>query len=295
MNAARSKPTSVNRPPFELPEVETIRRELEREVVGRKIKAAEAASMKCLRRYHNRKSFTSQLEAAKLVDVRRVGLNLVIELNNGLLLVMSLGSSGSPRRNANKHPIEPGTEVVISFTQYGQLRFVDPEGTGQLFVVPSDDFAATFPEAAGYGLDPAAAAAPPPISWTEMGRLLLSQDTQLKTLLTDDRFVVGIGNIYADEILFEAGLRFDRKANSLSTQEIRRLHRALVGTIHDAMKYRGTSVPERPFYDLSGEPGNYASHLKVWGRQGELSERSRTPIKRTKFRGQWTYYCDTQV
>lgn len=275
---------------FELPEVETIRRDLEREVIGRKIKTAEAASMKCLRRYHTRKAFTSQLEGAKITDVRRVGLYLVIELSTELLLVLSLGSSGSPRRNANKHPKVAGTEVVISFTQYGQLRFVDTEGTGQLFVVPADEFLSAVPEVTGYGLDPVT-----PISWTEMGRMLLQRDSKLKTLITDDSFVVGIGDIYADEILFEAGLRFDRVSNTLSTQEIRRLHRSLVGTMHDAMKYRGTSVPDRPFLDPFGQPGGYAGHLKVWGRHGALSERSRAPIKRTKFRGTWTYYCDTQV
>ncbi|MYA84909.1 MAG: hypothetical protein F4Y12_04925, partial [Acidimicrobiaceae bacterium] len=191
---------------FELPEVETIRRDLEREIITRKIKTAEAASMKCLRRYHTRKAFTSQLEGAKITDVRRVGLYLVIELSTELLLVLSLGSSGSPRRNANKHPKVAGTEVVISFTQYGQLRFVDTEGTGQLFVVPADEFLSAVPEVTGYGLDPVAT----PISWTEMGRLLLQRDTKLKTLITDDNFVVGVGDIYADEILFEAGLRFDR-------------------------------------------------------------------------------------
>ena len=276
---------------FELPEVETIRRDLEREIVGRKVKTAEATSMKCLRRYHTRKAFTSQLEGTKITDVRRVGLYLVVELSTESLLVLSLGSSGSPRRNANKHPKVAGTEVVISFTQYGQLRFVDTEGTGQLFVVPGEDLSASLPEIAGYGLDPVAT----PMSWTNMGRLLLQRSTKLKTLLTDETFVVGIGDIYADEILFEAGLRFDRISNTLSTQEIRRLHRSLVGTMHDAMKYRGTSVPVRPFVDPFGQPGSYAGHLKVWGRQGDLSERSRAPIKRTKFRGTWTYYCDTQV
>lgn len=276
---------------FELPEVETIRRDLEREIIGRKVKMAEATSMKCLHRYHTRKAFTSQLEGAKIADVRRVGLYLVVELSTEALLVLSLGSSGSPRRNANKHPKVAGTEVVISFTQYGQLRFVDAEGTGQMFVVPGDDLAAALPEITEYGLDPVAT----PISWTEMGRLLLQRSIKLKTLLTDETFVVGIGDIYADEILFEAGVRFDRISNTLSTQEIRRLHRSLVGTMHDAMKYRGTSVPARPFVDPFGQPGSYASHLKVWGRHGDLSERSRAPIKRTKFRGTWTYYCDTQV
>ena len=286
MNTTRS----VRALDYELPEVETIRRDLEREIIGRKIKTAEAASMKCLRRYHTRKAFTSQLAGAKINDVRRVGLHLVVELSTESLLVLSLGSSGSPRRNANKHPKVAGTEVVISFTQYGQLRFVDTEGTGQLFVVAGDDLETALPEVAGYGLDPVT-----PISWTEIGRLMLQRNTKLKTLLTDDTFMVGIGDIYADEILFEAGLRFDRASNTLSTQEIRRLHRSLVGTMHDAMKYRGTSVPDRPFVDPFGQPGGYGGHLKVWGRHGALSERSRAPIKRTRFRGVWTYYCDTQV
>ena len=276
---------------YELPEVETVRRDLERDIIGRKVKSVDAASMKCLGRYPSRKAFAAQLEGAKITEVRRVGLNLVIELNTESALVLSLGSSGSPRRNANKNPKLAGTEVVISFTQYGQLRFVDTEGTGELFVVAAEDLKAALPDVADHGLDPVAT----PVSWTDMGRRLLQREAKLKTVLTDYTFVVGVGNIYADEILFEAGLRYDRMCTSLSTQEIRRLHRSLVGTMHEAMKYRGTSVPSRPFVDPFGKSGGYADHLKVWGRQGELSERSRLPIKRAKFRGVWTYYCDTQV
>ena len=110
----------------------------------------------------------------------------------------------------------------------------------------------------------------------------------------DPTFIIGIGNIYADEILFDAGLRYDRMSDSLSVQEIRRLHRALVSTIHSALRHRGTSLRERPFVDPSGVEGDYARHLEVWGRHGRLSSRSRKPIKRVKFRGAWTYYCETQ-
>ena len=271
--------------------MEIVRRDLERDIIGRKVKLVEARSMKCLSRYRTRKAFASQLEGAKIAGVRRVGVFLVLELDNESLLVLSLGSTGSARRNANKEPKVPHTEVVISFTQYGQLRFVDAEGTGDLFVVPGDGLAEALPQTAKFGLDPIVA----PITWPDMGRMLLSRRVKLKALLTDDTFLVGIGDIYADEILFEAGVRHDRICNTLSTQEIRRLHRSLVGTIHDAMKYRGTSVPVRPFHDPSGTEGLYGSHLKVWGRQGQLSDRSKGPIKRVKFRGTWTYYCDTQV
>ena len=276
---------------FELPEVETIRRDLDRELVGKKIKTVTAESMRCLARYKNRKSFTSQFDQSKITRVSRVGLYITIALDNDSLVVVSLGSSGSLRRNTNREAVQDGTEITITFTQYGQLRLIDRDGTAEIFIVDADSLAAELPEIEGYGIDPVEEA----ISWTVFGRLLLERSVKLKTLLTDSSFVVGIGPIYADEILFHAGLRYDRFSDTLSSQEIRRLHRAVVGTMHDALKYRGTSVPERPFVDVRGNPGEFVDRLEVWGRAGELSSRSRLPIKRVKFGGNWTYFCDTQV
>ena len=276
---------------FELPEVETVRRDLNRDVVGKKVKKAEAMSMKVLGRYRIRKAFTSQLEGMKIVAVERKGLYIMIVLDGGSTLVFDLGSSGSLRRNANKDAVDPSTEVVIMFTQHGQLRLLDAEGTASVFVVDTDALADELPELSGYGIDPV----DQPVSWTAFGRVLLQCHVKLKTLLTDSRFVVGLGDIYADEILYHAGLRHDRLSDSLSSQEIRRLHRALVGTLHDAIKHRGTSVKSRPFVDPFGQPGEYGDHLEVWGKKGELSGRNRLPIRRVKFRGTWTYYCETQV
>lgn len=276
---------------FELPEVETVRRDLDRELVGKKIKEVEASSMKVLGRYKNRKAFTTQLAGAKITGVGRRGLYLTIELDGESVLVVDLGSSGSLRRNANRDAVDPDTEIIITFTQHGQLRLLDGDGTAQVFVVDKESLADECPELDSLGLDPV----DEPVSWTAFGRELLQRDGKLKTLLTDPTFVVGVGDIYADEILFHAGLRHDRPSNVLSSQEIRRLHRALVGTLHDAIKYRGTSVPERPFVDVFGNPGEYGEHLEVWGRHGELSSRSRSPIIRVKFGGSWTYYCETQV
>jgi len=118
---------------------------------------------------------------------------------------------------------------------------------------------------------------------------------ELKALLTDDSVIVGLGDIYSDEVLFHAGLLYDRGSATLSTQEVRRLYRALSETVHDAIKYRGTSIESRPFVDVYGEPGDFGIHLAVYGRAGELSPRSRAPIQRVKLKGRWVYYCDTQV
>jgi formamidopyrimidine-DNA glycosylase len=118
---------------------------------------------------------------------------------------------------------------------------------------------------------------------------------ELKQLLCDDSIVVGIGDVYSDEVLFHAGLLYNRMSNTLTTQEVRRLYRSLVETVHDAVKYRGTSIENRPFVDVFGVPGDFGDHLAVYGLAGELSPRSRAPIQRIKIRGRWVYYCNTQV
>ena len=275
----------------ELPEIETIRRDLDRDLAGKKIKSAEAASMGVLSRYSTRKSFTNLLDGAKIAGVTRRGLALLINLDEDRTIVITLGESGQLRRNANKDATEPGTELVIALTQGGQLRLVDNEKQADVALVATDELLDEYPELAELGLDPIDT----PMSWNIFGELLVSTKAKLKTLLTNSSVVVGIGNVYADEILFNAGLRYDRMSNTLSTQEVRRLYRALVETLHDAIKYRGTTLEAEGYRDVFGEPGEYQQHLQVYGRDGELSPRSRAPIQRAKFGGAWTYFCETQV
>ncbi len=287
--AAGDKPESLV--DFELPEVEIVRKELHKQMVGRTIEHAEAASMKCLRSYFARIHFTKRLPGETVLSVSRTGLYLFINFASGTMLVLSLGASGSPRLHPERgDPPEDGTELVITIADGGELHFVDPVGTGQLFLVPEGDLELNLPEIERYGHDPLK-----PISWMDMGRRLLGTDTELKTLFTDEEFLVGIGEIYSDEILFESGLRYDRPASSLNSSEMRRLHGALVRTIFDSMKYGGTSLPQRPFVNPAGRVGAYANHIKVWGRESQLSPRSRAPILRKKYRDVWTYFCETQV
>ena len=274
----------------ELPELELVRRDLEREVVGRKVKEAAAAGMAVLPRYKTRKSFAGQLDGVKITGVLRQGEFLLFPLDSEDILVVRMGN-GMLRRNANKDKEEKGTEVTITFTQGGQLRFIDDEGTGEVAVVPKDDIMSEFPALN----DPAIDAIDTPLSWLSFRDILEQETTTLKELLTNGKMLVSIGSLYADEVLFDSGLRYDRKSTSLSTQEVRRLYRSLVETMHNVIKYRGTTLEDRPWADVFGEPGTFEQHLQVYGREGELSPRSRTPIQRSKFKGEWTYYCETQV
>ena len=276
---------------LELPEVETIRYALDREVAGRKVKTVEAASMAVLGRYRNRKQFASAVEGRKLGTVRRIGLLLVTELEGEDLLVVRPGAGATIRRHAARDAVAPGTELTITFTVGGQVRLVDPDGASEACVIAGGELMAEFPELASLGMDPAGDMIP----WTTFGGQVLGRSMPLKDLLCDDSIVVGVGDVYSDEILFHAGLRHDRLSDALSHQEVRRLHQALIQVVNDAIKYRGTDLEERPFVDVFGEPGIYGEHLAVYGRAGALSERNRTPIQRTKYKGRWTYYCDTQV
>ena len=115
---------------------------------------------------------------------------------------------------------------------------------------------------------------------------------KLKTFLTDQTIIAGLGNIYADEILFAAGLRYDRLSDSLSTQEIRRLYRSVVETLHDAIKYGGSTPrrravrrPQRQAGRVPGAPPGLRP------REAALPPLPRPPSSKAKFGGRSTFYC----
>jgi formamidopyrimidine-DNA glycosylase len=272
----------------ELPEVETIRRQLEREVVGKKIKTVEVTGTRSVRRHTNRKQFIGRLEGMKITGVSRRGKFLVFTLDSGDLLVIHLGMSGQLRKVQAKEPVDKHTHVVITFSQGGQLRFIDPRTFGEMFVTTPDTLTAEAPELAELGIDPV----DQPMSWQQFGHLLLGHSVKLKAFLMDQKMLAGIGNIYSDEILYAAGLRYDRVSNTLSTQEIRRLYRSVVEILHDAVKYNGSTLSDQQYVDLHGKTGDYAQHHKVYDKDKQACPRCRGVITKAKFAGRTTYFCD---
>ena len=107
----------------------------------------------------------------------------------------------------------------------------------------------------------------------------------------DQKFISGLGNIYSDEVLFAAGLRWDRMSDSLSSQEVRRLYRAMREVVQEAIRYRGTTLDDEAYLDLYGKPGEFQAELKVYGRKGLPCRRCRTPIEIVKVSGRTSYYC----
>ncbi|MFP3905412.1 MAG: bifunctional DNA-formamidopyrimidine glycosylase/DNA-(apurinic or apyrimidinic site) lyase [Acidimicrobiales bacterium] len=273
----------------ELPEVETIRRELDKEISTKRVKSVEApGTMGAITGHPNKKHFASKLEGAKIKGVSRKGLILLFTLDSGDVLVVDLGSGGWIQKTTPKEPVDPDTQVIMAFTQGGQLRFCDRSGTASMSVVAADDLASEFPELATLGLDPVET----PVSWTLFAEMLRGQKVKLKAFLLDQTVLAGLGDLYVDEILFAAGLRPDRVAGSLTTQEIRRLYRALVETLHDAIKYRGTSLEGDSYVDLHGKSGEYQQHVKVFRREKLACRRCRVPIVKIRSGSTTTYMCE---
>jgi len=275
----------------ELPELELLKRDLEREVGERKIKFVEVTAPS-VAKHPNKKGLTAALEGVKLSGVTRQGMLLIFHVEGEQLLVMSLGEHSRLTRNQPKDPVVTGTALVISFTQGGQLRLVDPKKEAAVELVAVEELEVLHPELLTLGLD----AIEEPISWLTFGERLMSRDGKLKSILMDQTFLVGFGPIYSDEILFHAGLRYDRNTSTLSAQEVRRLYRALVETIHEAVKYGGTTLEPDGWVGLSGEPGDYLQYIAVYKRDGHMSPRARGPIVKARFGGGYTYFCEqTQV
>ena len=122
----------------ELPEIETLRRGLERETVGRRIKSVDIPVAKAVHRNGSRKAFQARLEGVKIKSIDRRGSLLVFTLDSGELLVVDVGDSGALLRAAPKDEVTKDTEIVVSFTQGGQLRLLDPDGVAEAFVVTPD-------------------------------------------------------------------------------------------------------------------------------------------------------------
>jgi formamidopyrimidine-DNA glycosylase len=275
----------------ELPEIELLRRELEREVGERKVRAVEVPSPGVLKGV-TKKALVADLVGRKASGAVRRGMLVGLDFDGTNELVIALGEQGRLSRNKEKDPTQKGTVLVITYTQGGQLRLVDPSKGTSVEWLPIPEVVPAHPELAELGLD----AVDEPISWTTFGEALLRRNGKLKGILMDPTFLVGIGPMYSDEILFHAGLRFDRTPQSLATSEIRRLYRAVVETMHDAVKYGGTTIGPDGWVGLNGQPGGYQEHLAVYRRAGEMSPRARGPIVKARFGNITTYFCEqTQV
>ena len=243
-----------------------------------------------VRRHRNRPEFADRLVGRKLGSTARLGNLLLLGLDGApdtAALVIDLGPTGRLLRQRSAAPVDRQTDAVLTFSVGGDLRVLDLGTDGELFLAGQAELEELADRWGGV-IDPLADA----LAWQALGARLAARPERLRTLLTDPSFVAGIGPIYADEILWAGGLRWDRSSDGLSAQEVRRLHRAIQEVVQEAVRLRGVSVGEAPWLDLHGNKGEFEPQLSVYQREGQPCRRCRTPLVRDRIqRGQTTYYC----
>jgi formamidopyrimidine-DNA glycosylase len=271
----------------ELPEVETVRRDLVRALTGAVIASVTVTGRRTIRR-QSAVEFTDALAGRTILGCRRHGKYLLVDLDDQRVLVIHLRMSGQLRYEPDpQSPLVTHTHVVIDLVGGAQLRFVDPRTFGEMFVADDLDERGVPVELAGLGLDPLEHGVDP----STLAGLLARRRTALKAFLLDQSAIAGIGNIYGDEICFAAKLRPDRRTDSLSKAEVRRLSGAITDILAEAVELRGSTLRDARYRDVSGGEGGFQSHHFVYAREGKACLRCGRSIERTRIAGRSTHFC----
>lgn len=267
----------------ELPEVETTRQFMVPHVEGRRIVAAELRHPRTGRRNENPADIIDRLRGQRVDRLDRHGKFILGRLGSGLTWVTHLGMSG---RVLIAGPSDPETAHTHFWarTDLGiEVRFIDPRTFGFVAVFTPDELAKEL----RLGRDALVDLPRSP----ELAARLSGRRAPIKSLLLDQRIVSGLGNIYADEVLFRARVRPSRPGGELTGDELKRM-RAAIGTILRAgIAAGGTSLNDLGYLLPNGQAGSFRERLFAYGREDEACRRCGTPIERVVIGGRSSYYC----
>jgi formamidopyrimidine-DNA glycosylase len=266
----------------ELPEVETIVRQLADEIPGRRFIEIEVHHQDLLREPVS--SFISALEGQSILSVSRRGKNILLHLSSPGVLLVNLGMTGrllsmdgSPARGTIPH-----LGVTFLLEPKGSLLYVDPRRFGHLTRHSMKSWRAESrrlgPEPLGRG-----------VTGSGLHAALIRSRSPIRSWLLDQTRLAGIGNIYANESLFRAGVHPARPANSLSLDESKTLLACIRAVLREAVRARGTTL--RDYRTASGDAGGFAPGLQVYGREGEECSVCKTSVERVVFGNRSAFFC----
>jgi formamidopyrimidine-DNA glycosylase len=276
----------------ELPEVETIATGVHARVHGRRI-ASVWTSGKPQTFKSPENEIAVALTGATIESVRRVGKTIVMTLkrpgpkekDSQTEFLIHLGMTGRLLVSQPEVQLPPHTHAVLALADGREIRFVDPRRFGRLSIhrQPATDNRQTATSYAGPGREPLT------ISLEDFFALFRGRKTPIKAALLNQSLLHGVGNIYADESLFRAGIRPRRQAGRLTRAELARLRKALIDVLRRAIKLGGSSVSD--YVDAEGMRGYFQIEHKAYGRTGEPCLVCGTPIKKIAIGGRSTHFC----
>jgi formamidopyrimidine-DNA glycosylase len=273
----------------ELPEVETVRRGLAAQIVGRKILDVEVGRERTVRRT-SRQALIDGLRGATITAANRRGKYLLCPLDTGDELMIHLRMSGRVLIAPAGTERPPHTHVVLhlSGVPAQEMWFVDPRTFGEMVVFDPTNIDVEMPELAAMGVDPITDG----LSRAQLAAILRGRRRQLKALLLDQHVIAGVGNIYCDETLHLAKLRPDRISDTLTAREIGRLHTALLDVLTAAIEAGGSTLADTQYVDIEGQGGWFQVHHRVYDRAGQRCLTcGRADIVRVVMAGRSTCFC----
>lgn len=263
----------------ELPEVETIKRQLHKEIAGKKITGVEVLTEKTLKT--PKAQFLKYTVGVKIKSVERRAKLLILNLNNGWSILTHLKMTGQYVYDGEAHK---HTRVIFSFGPKLKIMFNDMRRFGYLKLFKTADLPKFLDEEYG----------PEPLEkkftvkkFTEV--LARRPNMKIKQLLMEQKLVAGIGNIYAQEACFMSQVLPTRPAKSLRPAEIKKLYDSIRKVMTEAIKYGGSSAEN--YLNLYGKQGDFVKRLKVYGRGKEKCRRCGSILKTIKLGGRGTVYC----
>lgn len=270
----------------ELPEVETVARGLQREVVGQKILSVTLGKTDFI---DNPETLESELPGRTIARVERYGKFLLLRLTvdgaasereGETALLVHLGMTGLLMPRAVSDPRIKHTHVVMSLGDGRELRYVDPRRFGRMAYLSGEVLAR---ELERFGADPLEA------RLDDFLQRIQGRKARIKALLLDQGVLRGVGNIYADESLWKAKIHPAQLGARLKREQAGKLYEALQEILRKAIALRGSSISD--FVDAEGMPGEYQLHHRVYGREGKGCFRCKTTIRRVIVAGRSSYFC----
>lgn len=267
----------------ELPEVETVRRSLLKRVVGQRIASLQIGDYPAVLGSDRPEDVRARLVGRTVLGIRRRAKYLIIDLDDDTALVVHLRMTGRLSLVPHDEPPLRHERLAIAFESGLDLRFSDQRKFGRVTHLHHEDLDRLEQR---LGLEPLT----PDFSPTWLAERLQRRKGKIKAVLLDQHLIGGLGNIYADEALFRAGIHPERAANSLDAAELQRLHRDIRGVLRAAVNRRGTTLSD--FEDADGNAGRYGGKLQVYGRGGKgICPRCGTPLERTIVGGRGSSFC----
>lgn len=264
----------------ELPEVETIVRGLRKTVSGKKIKGIKIVPCRVLQ---NSSAYLKRnLINQKIAEVNRRGKNIILHLSGGNFILIHLGMTGNLSYLNKSTPFGKHDHIELKFSDNSALRFSDTRKFGKFKLIKSNRIK-NLKELRVLGPEPLE------IPKNDFVKLLQKRKGKIKPTLLNQKVIAGIGNIYADEALWEAKIHPLQKVSSLSRDKLIKLHQAIQKILKKAIKAGGSSVDD--YLDLEGKEGLFQLQHKAYGREGEPCPRCKTEIKRIVLNQRSSYFC----